>query len=284
MIRYILSILIFLIAIIKMIYPTVFIIPQIDLDRASIILLAISIILLFYKWIFLRPLALVRKIKVKSNTLIKIFIVLLCISIIFLKMIVKDISFDNTSLYLLIIVVVVIILPDIKDFLLRIRKFKKGDFELELGETITQFKEKVEEAEETIEENPAPKADYTKFDDDIVNKLASAANNPRGTLLVIAAEIEQRIRHLASEADIVVGDRHIPSTKLLIELEKREVISRNIYPLFKEFWNIRNKVAHGHSDKIIDSRLYEFAELGVRLLSLLPTSVKKTITYNNFSE
>jgi len=273
LIRYFSSLLIIIFVILREIYPTVFEIPQFRLDLFSVILLGIVLIMLFYQWIIVKPYRWIMAIK--ANTLIKLFIIVLCILIIFAKMFYKEINFDNTSLYLFIITVVVIILPDIKNFLLRIRKFKKGDFELELGEEISQFKEMVEKAEEALEDNSAPKASYAKYNDEIVNRLSGAVNDPRGTLLVIAAEIENRIRDLSNQAGIVVGERYIPSKRLIAELERREVISKEIYPLFDDFWMIRNKVAHGRAYELSSSRLYEVADLGIKLFSLLPTSVIK---------
>lgn len=51
------------------------------------------------------------------------------------------------------------------------------------------------------------------------------------------------------------------------------VIPEELIPLYRNFQKIRNLVAHGKGEEISNAELYEVSELGIRILSLIPTHV-----------
>jgi len=78
-------------------------------------------------------------------------------------------------------------------------------------------------------------------------------------------EIKSIVRKLAEKARIEFGS----TTKLVIELSKRKIIDEKILPIFKDFWNIRNIIVHGSSEKVSENIIYELTYLGYRILTLL---------------
>ena len=158
--------------------------------------------------------------------------------------------------------------------LLRIRKVKKGDFELEVGEAISELADKTSRVEDSVEEVTSPNTRYSGISDEITRRIADAASDPRGAFLVLAIEIEGRIRQLANQLNIVEANRIIPLIRVLEILTERGFIGREVISIFRDFWAIRNRVAHGVHYELERGRLYELVDLGMRILRLLPSDIQ----------
>ncbi|WP_415345026.1 hypothetical protein [Clostridium perfringens] len=130
---------------------------------------------------------------------------------------------------------------------------------------------KAEEAEKKInEENINSKVEYSGLDDATISNISQAINDPRGAIMIIAVEIEKKIRNLATSEGIQC--RTLSINKMLIELETRGVLDIEVVDLFREFWKVRNTVVHGRTD-LDNESLYEIAEIGIKILKLIPTKI-----------
>jgi len=198
-----------------------------------------------------------------------------CLSLIVLRMVRPSLAFDQLSLELLIVAILVLLLPNIQDLLSRIRKFKKGDIELEFGEQISALIGETREVERAIEENPQPGEEYSGVPREATQRLAEAASDPRGALLVIGVEIESRIRDLARQVGMAKTQAGLPITRLVRMLAREGAIREEAVPVLMDFWAMRNRVAHQAHYQIEPGRLYELAELGLTILRLLPIALTK---------
>ncbi|MEK4853889.1 hypothetical protein NST04_28900 [Paenibacillus sp. FSL H7-0756] len=266
----VISIFLIIVAILWIMWPDLLILFSKKFDIYSTLLIVFALLIFFFE-------ALKKQFKsakaIKKSTWNKGILLLLCFSIIILRMFFKDLNFDNTSLYILIFIGVIILIPDLKDLLLRIRKVKKGDFELEIGEALSELKEDVNKVEEKLETDPAPKANYSNDPPDMMKYIIELANEPRALILITSAEIEKRIRNLGFEADVEKNDDKMPVFMLMKRLFNYGVIPEELIPLYRNFQKIRNLVAHGKGEEISNAELYEVSELGIRILSLIPTHV-----------
>jgi len=199
--------------------------------------------------------------RLKFNNLFRYLLVVICFALIIIRILMPNTNFDQLSLYLLIIATVLLLFPYINDWISNIRKLKIGNYEVEINNAVNKLDKDTSKLEESIKKEKK----YPELSNDFKKLLAEASTDPRGALLIVAIEIESTIRKLAEKADIGFGS----TTKLVIELSKRKIIDEKILPIFKDFWNVRNRIVHGPSEKISESIIYELTYLGYRILSLL---------------
>ncbi|WP_141396879.1 hypothetical protein [Clostridium tertium] len=246
--------------------------PKFNVDITSIFIIVIAILVLFSTQIIKLLNNII--IKIKNRDLIRALVVIICFGLAIVNIFFKSLNIDNNSIYLIIIATTVLIIPDFRDLIYSIKKFKKGDLELEFDNKLSQLLNKAQKVEEKMDENDNEiKAEYSAMNEKLITNFAQAASDPRGAIMVIAAEIESRIRNLAESADITSSKR-IPLHRVLEELNKRKIVDYETISLFRDFWTMRNRVVHDLKGiNLGQDRLYELAELGIRVLNLLPVRV-----------
>jgi uncharacterized protein YutE (UPF0331/DUF86 family) len=206
--------------------------------------------------------------RLRFNNFFRYSLVLICFALIILRILIPNINFDQLSLYLLIIATVLLLFPYINDWISNIKKIKIGNYEIEIGNAVNKLDRDTSRLEESIKEEKK----YPELSYDFKKLLAGASADPRGALLIVAIEIESIVRKLAEKAHIEFGS----TTKLVIELSKRKIIDEKILPIFKDFWNIRNRIVHGPSEKVSENIIYELTYLGYRILTLLSLTKDST--------
>ncbi|HFC9207012.1 hypothetical protein ACV30B_14360 [Clostridium perfringens] len=261
---------ILIVAMVRIYKPNLFKFLMLDrVDTISLGLIGIAMIILFYPKIYSIGARISKKINYIDH--IRILIVCICFVLAIVNIFFKEINIDKTSIYLIIIGSVVLMIPDFKDFICSIKKFKKGDLEFEFDNKVNELVNKAEEAEKKInEENINSKVEYSGLDDATISNISQAINDPRGAIMIIAVEIEKKIRNLATSEGIQC--RTLSINKMLIELETRGVLDIEVVDLFREFWKVRNTVVHGRTD-LDNESLYEIAEIGIKILKLIPTKI-----------
>ena len=264
------TIMILIVAMVRIYKPNLFKFIMLDrVDTISLGLIGIAMIILFYPKIYSIGARISKKINYIDH--IRILIVCICFVLAIVNIFFKEINIDKTSIYLIIIGSVVLMIPDFKDFICSIKKFKKGDLEFEFDNKVNELVNKAEEAEKKInEENINSKVEYSGLDDATISNISQAINDPRGAIMIIAVEIEKKIRNLATSEGIQC--RTLSINKMLIELETRGVLDIEVVDLFREFWKVRNTVVHGRTD-LDNESLYEIAEIGIKILKLIPTKI-----------
>jgi uncharacterized protein YutE (UPF0331/DUF86 family) len=199
--------------------------------------------------------------RLKFNNFLRYLLVVICFALIIIRVLIPEVNFDQLSLYLLIIAAVLLLFPYINEWISNIRKLKIGNYEVEIDNAVNKLDRDTSKLEESIKKENK----YPELSNDFKKLLAEASTDPRGALLIIAIEIESTVRKLAEKADIRFGS----TTKLVMELSKSKIIDERIPPIFKDFWNVRNRIIHSSSEKISESIIYELTYLGYRILSLL---------------
>ena len=202
--------------------------------------------------------------RLRLNNFFRYLLVSICFVLIILRILIPNINFDQLSLYLLIIATVLLLFPYINDWISNIKKLRIGNYEIEIGNAVNKLDRETSRFEESIKKEKK----YPELSDDFKKLLADAAADPRGALLIVAIEIESVVRKLAKQANLDYGT----TTKLIVELSKRKVIDEKIIPIFKDFWNVRNRIVHGPSEKISENIIYELTYLGLRVLNILSLS------------
>lgn len=109
--------------------------------------------------------------------------------------------------------------------------------------------------------------------------LTAPAANPRGILVSLAVEIEKVLRRIAEYYDIPEARKTTSPHKLMQIMVKRRIISEEIFPLFRDFWMIRNQAVHSAKFKISEEELYRLIDLGIRILRLLNSNIPSLKTF-----
>ena len=202
------------------------------------------------------------------NKFIRGTIVIVCLIIIILKSYMTEFIFDEISLWLFIIAVIVILIPDVGELINRIKKFKKGDLEIEFEKNITAMVKQADLAEQKLEEAQIIKEDR-EIPENIRAMLAEASSHPRSALITLAVEIESILEVLARKYDITNKGRYFSPRSTLDKLVQITKIPKTTSQLFLDFWKIRNQAVHNRSFQPDQERLYELVEIGFRILKLL---------------
>ena len=195
-------------------------------------------------------------------------IVILCFLIIFLKTSWKNFVFDEISLWLFIIAVIVMLIPDIGELINRIKKFKKGDLEIDFEKHISSIVIQTDIAERKLEEAEIIKEDRD-IPKDVRAVLEESSRNPRGALITLGVEIEKVLEVLAAKYNITNKGRYFSPRFTLQRLVKIQIIPKEASELFLDFWEIRNQALHLARFKLDQDRLYELVVVGFRILKLL---------------
>lgn len=281
------AIILILIGVTRLFFPDILKIPNVKIDGFVLFFLLSGILV----WNYKKLVGFFKIIGRYKKYVLKISIIFLCIAVIILRMFFDNIRFDNTSLYILILLIVTMLLPDLQELLLRIKRFRKGDFELELSEIVKELKDKVEEVEEKQTKDLIKDAKEQKkagnnysnnanvFKEDPVEYNTQTKNvmfekqfeelfdHPLPLIILISAEIEKRVRLLVLNENNKTNLTHRAALKQAID---RKIISKDIWILNEKFMKVRNYVTHGHNSIYNEAEIYEAIELGLRILNLLP--------------
>jgi len=196
------------------------------------------------------------------------FIAILAVLIIIVRAIWPEIKYDDTSFYLTLLVAVVLLIPDIGNLVSRVKKFKKGDLEIELESKIDELAGKTEKAEEDIEVSTEA-YEFERIPNDLRNRIAEYTRDPRGGLIAVAVEIESKIDEIARRYKIEKRPKYISPIKNIDEFTKRGIVPKELSTLIRDFWTIRNRAVHSTEFKLTNEHLYRLLDLGIRILDLL---------------
>lgn len=263
--NYIEAIIFFIGAIITIVKPNLLIMVFNKLGLTSIILIFMGVFLIFYKYI----LEIVEKIYKKLS--IRIVLSFMCIILVILKMFNSELEIDNTSIYLVIISIAIIVIPDLNKVIERVTKVKTGEVELEF--TIKSLSEEVEKVEQEVDKTN-DRIRYDGIDKETSDRFELISSEPKLLIVAIGMEIEIRLRKILNET---YGDSYSKSSieRMLREIPRTGILNDNQIGVYREFRYIRNKIAHGDDKDINEEKLYEFADLGLRVLKTIPTEIKE---------
>jgi len=205
----------------------------------------------------------------------KAIIIIICIGIVVVRIIYPDLNFDWISFSLILIAALLIFSSDLKEYTERVKKLKVGDLEIELEERIKELAiktdETLEEKSETIKKPPSISGPPWMKDskEQLRDKISEMIDIPEAALVLIAIEIEKELRAIFEKADF--GDMKIPMSPIrqINLLNEKGIIDVETKDIFQQFWQIRNKVVHGHSLQLSEKQRIEIIEIGLKVLKLL---------------
>lgn len=197
------------------------------------------------------------------------WIAVACGALVIVRAVFPGLRIDEVSFWLFLVGSIVLLIPDIGDLIARLRKVKKGDFELEFDHRLDDLKRRTEETESIIE---SEEIDFGEVPESVRGRIVGSLVEPRAALITLAVEIENRIRELAEIHDIRTRGRFFSPRRAIEAMVATGRLDAHLRSLFEDFWAIRNDAMHGRTLLIEREQLYSLVELGMRILRMLYTS------------
>lgn len=202
----------------------------------------------------------------------RVLVILLCIGLILAHSIWSQLKFDSINIWLGAIAIALFLFPK-PDFLFpymrRIKRFRAGDLEFELGE----LQQEVEKARESVAKNPNVEIP-NNIPPEVEAILTEASKDPRAALLLLSSKIETTVRKRMEEAQIKYGAAimRTPPTRRAIEIG----IEKGLFPpsaisAYNDFMGLRNKIAHDYAFQVDNATILSLISLGTELLKVLST-------------
>ena len=177
-----------------------------------------------------------------------------------------NLRIDEVSLWLLILAAIAALVPDIGGIVERVKKVKKGDFELEFEGRLEDLKRKTEETEQVLE---AKDLEFGDIPGELRSRITRSLVEPRAALITVAIEIEGRLREIADTYEISHRGRFFSPRRTIENLAEAGQVEEHIPALFADFWATRNQAIHSRKFVPDQDQLYSLVDLGMRILSIL---------------
>jgi hypothetical protein len=199
----------------------------------------------------------------------------ICLGLVAARIVFPTIPVDWITVVLIAIAALALIAPKTDDMLRLvmkalpyIKKAKVAGVEIELSEEIKKLAIDVDTAQAKLaEQNQVTLVpDYAAGQTDILQALKS---DPRAALLLLAAQIEQQVMIQLAKHGLRKKGESIPMHRAIEIGVEHSVFPSVIVKPFKEFWNIRNQVAHGMAFGVDESLVLSLVSLGLDVLKLV---------------
>jgi len=190
--------------------------------------------------------------------------------IVIARMVWPTLTFDQTSLILVVLAAAVLLLRDFPETIHRLRRFEWGNVKVELDEQLKNLATRTEKAEQ--EPSKSRMQIQKALPDDVLVRFAQVGSDPRASLVLLAVEIERAIRNLAGCYGLYRRHPQDTARALLSEIVAEGIVPQDIRGLFEDFWFIRDSVVHGVHFDVREGELYQLVDLGLRILKMLSAS------------
>jgi hypothetical protein len=198
------------------------------------------------------------------------FLFVMCLVLIVARFRWPAVKVDSTTVWLLLIAALVFLLPEVKAIIPYIRKLKVAGVEVELREDLVKLASEVDEARKSVAEIGAASASQEAYSS-IDGILRETSKDPRAALLLLASKLEEQVRNRMNSNQQPFGHRFRPLPQMVEEGIKAGLFPEEVLPAFRDFWNIRNRVAHGEAFEVSNASIVSLISLGTELLKLVST-------------
>lgn len=201
-------------------------------------------------------------------------IIAICLILVLLKLIFPKLEIDIYIIWLIGIAALLFILPDLRSLTPYIKRIRIGDTELELKESIGSLEKEVEKAQDAAErESEDVDTARASVSSDIEKILEESGRDPRAAFLLLSSKIEEQLRLRLEEAGKTPIRTYSASRYVEMGIQLG-IFPQEFLPAFRDFWSVRNRVAHGAAFDVEDSYILSLISLGTQLLKIASTSKK----------
>ncbi len=272
-VRYLISLLFVVLLITKQMYPDFYnTLPYVQIDTFSIVVFVLLILTVLFPYVnntYGRLRYYTSNISKKIN---KRWVgIITCLFLISIKIFSSNTQIDTNTIWLVAILALLFVLPEITSIFPYIKRVKVGELELEL---LQQVKKEVDKADQAVAEKLStgiPKESFQRASNEVEQVLQESSKNPKAALLLLSSKIEEQLRNRLEEAGIASSRGYSISRSLELGVQK-DIFPREFLTAFRDFWNVRNRVAHGAAFDVDDDYILSLIDLGTRLLKIASTA------------
>lgn len=205
-------------------------------------------------------------------------IIAISLGLLIVHLIEPRIQFDATTIWLIAIAAFFLIIPDPSILFPYIKRIKLWEAEIELKEEVKELGKEVDKVQESVANKPDVQVSNS-LPPEVEEILRESSKDPRAALLLLSAKIESQVKNRLQEAGI---NKRYTLSKAIQAGVDAGLFPIEILPAFRDFWAVRNKVAHAEAFDVEDSTILSLVSIGTELLKVL--SIEKTNkNHNNIS-
>ncbi len=206
-------------------------------------------------------------------------IALICTALVLARIVYPALNVDWISVVLLAIAMSAVVFPRLSDMLPHvvkalpyIKKAKLAGVEVELSDEIRRLAIDVDQANEAFANQKHLRlgSEFPQGQAEVLQELKS---DPRAALLLLAARIERQVMQALEKNGLRHEGEFMPLQSAITLGVKNGVFPEEILKPFKEFWSIRNQVAHGMAFDVDSTLVMSLISVGLEVLKLV--SVEK---------
>lgn len=200
-------------------------------------------------------------------------IITVCLALVLLKLTFPKTEIDIYIIWLIGIAALLFVLPDLKSLAPYIKRVRIGDTELELQESIGSLEKEVEKAQNAAErESEDVASSRESVSSNIEKVLEESGRDPRAAFLLLSSKIEEQLRLRIEESGKITNKRTYPAIRYVEMGVNLGIFPQEFLPAFRDFWSVRNSVAHGKAFNVEDAYILSLISLGTDLLKIASTS------------
>lgn len=162
------------------------------------------------------------------------------------------------------LVAILVFREPIKELLFRLRSGKILGQEIELERSLQLLEENAQAAVHEIPTGVFPvlnevaeekQKDTTGTEDEtdiMLQVIHEADKSPKAALILLAAEIERELRQLLATTGLLKNQKMISLPAAIHIFEERGVLPKYLSSSVSRFWDVRNRIVHGHGTESDD--------------------------------
>jgi len=202
-----------------------------------------------------------------NNSWKRWLIIITCLGLVAARLIWPHIQFDAVTIWLIAIAAFFLIIPDPRALFPYIKRIKLWEAEIELKEEVKELGREVDKVQESVANKPGVELSKS-LSPDVEEVLRESSKDPRAALLLLSAKIESQVKKRLQEANL---NFRYPLGKAMEVGVEAGLFPREILSAFRDFWAVRNRIAHSEAFDVEDSTILALVSIGTELLKALST-------------
>ncbi|HEY1348993.1 MAG TPA: hypothetical protein VGF67_05140 [Ktedonobacteraceae bacterium] len=144
----------------------------------------------------------------------------------------------------------------------------------QIKEEVKDVVREVEKAQAYIVEQPGLEISRDVLSN-IDQILHTSSINPQATLLLLSAEIERQMGLRLQEAGLQPDTNYVSPRQAIDLAMKADLLPKDTLSAFRDFFAVRNKVAHNAAFDVDESTILALVSIGIELLKLVGAKKKQ---------
>lgn len=210
-----------------------------------------------------------RKKWLKSNWK-RLLILVASITFILDRQIWHKIQFDVVTIWLVIVIALFLFFPNPQIIFPYVKRIKLWEVEIELKEQIRELEKEVVKAQDASTNEIVP-GTPGNISSEVKEVLSGSARNPRAALLLLSTKIESDIKERLKDAGVTLSRPYTTASQAVETGVKAGIFTREFSSAFRDFWTVRNRIAHGEAFDVNDNTILSLISLGTDLLKVIST-------------